>query len=92
MNGNSRAVYTPGFIVDGKEWRGFFVRGLLPESVGATAGVLSGRIDLSRNRFEVNFAPASSVSKRLTLHIAWLGMDVSSSATSGENVGKQFKT
>lgn len=90
-NGNSRAVYTPGFIVDGKEWRGFFVRRSLPESVGATAGVLSGRLDLSRNRFDVNFAPASSFSKLLTLHITWLGMGVSSSVTSGENVGKQLK-
>ena len=90
-DGNSRAVYTPGFIVDGKEWRGFFIRRSLSEPTGENVGILSGHLDLSRNYFEVSFVPISSFSKLLTLHIAWLGMDVSSSVISGENAGKQLR-
>lgn len=37
----SRSVYTPGFVLDGKEWRGWFSRDELPRASSQPTGTLT---------------------------------------------------
>ncbi|MEJ2044056.1 MAG: DUF1223 domain-containing protein [Reinekea sp.] len=78
-----RSVYTPGFVVNGEEWRDWFRshQAALPGSE-ANPGVLSGRID--DNELTVSFASQQP----LTLNFAYLGMGLSHKITAGENRNK----
>ena len=90
--GGVSAVYTPGFIANGAEWRDWFIardRARLPQSSNMP-GVL--RLKLQGESYEANFtantndAPVSN--DDLILNIAVLGMGLSSHVTRGENARK----
>ncbi|MEM9254322.1 MAG: DUF1223 domain-containing protein [Pseudomonadota bacterium] len=77
-------VYTPGFIVNGREWRGWFVsRGKPPRNV-SDAGVL--RLDTRQQVFDASYSKGGAD----RLHIVWLGFDVPSTVTAGENRGRSL--
>ncbi len=80
--GNIGSVYTPGFVVDGSEWRGWFKGGSLPEK-GAKTGVLSAKI--TDNKLEVEYSEKIS---KLELNYAILGFDLKTEITRGENRGR----
>jgi hypothetical protein len=85
---NIRLVYTPAFVVNGKEWRrGWFSRS--PEGGGATVGTL--RVALNGRRVNASFAPAQAVSTPLDLNLAILGMDLTSDIRDGENAGRHAR-
>src|SRR5215468_5855063 len=53
----SRSVYTPGFALDGKEWRGWFGRDQLPRASNQLAGTLTASSDDGK-RWLLQFEPA----------------------------------
>ncbi|HQV30595.1 MAG TPA: DUF1223 domain-containing protein [Calditrichia bacterium] len=78
--GRTGRVYTPGFVVDGREWRGWFSGEKRParrESAPELQGSWNGEI--LRARFD---RPASG---KLTLNVAILGLDLETEVTRGEN-------
>ncbi len=87
-SGRVRSVYTPGFVVNGWEWKGFF-RGKNPDlSPGPRVGVL--RLELLGTRMaKIRFeAAAGDLPKRLRLQLAVLGSGLSTPVGRGENSGK----
>lgn len=85
--GNIDAVYTPGFVLDGREWRGFFKRRelALPED-GEIPGQL--RLAIDGNDVTVTFDPREGSSGPFIANLAWLGFDLESTIARGENAGK----
>ncbi|HXK56426.1 MAG: DUF1223 domain-containing protein [Gammaproteobacteria bacterium] len=81
--GNIRSVYTPGFVVDGREWRGWFRRGVLdlPESAAKEL-----RVDLDGAKITAGYGAATA--EPLILNVALLGFDLSNQVSSGENSGR----
>lgn len=89
-SGGASSVYTPGFIVAGHEWRGWFQHQplRLPEQHKAV-----GRLQLSLdgNAVEAEFKPQQPAPKGLTLYVARLGFGINTQITNGENAGKTIK-
>lgn len=86
--GYARSVYTPGFFVNGREWRGWFKRRDFPLSQAAETGVLRARI--VRNNLIAQFRPTAQEMQQLTLHVSILGFDLNTEVASGENAGKKL--
>lgn len=82
--GNVKTVYTPGFVVNGAEWRGWFRGQALPSTVTKT-GPLSAEI--TNGIITITYRPIES-HPRLIATIAALGADDSSEVTRGENANK----
>lgn len=78
-----RSVYTPGFILNGEEWRSWFLRPSVPVSE-KLAGVLSA--DLLNNKLSVKYASHTA----LVLNVALLGFDLKTLVKAGENNGRYF--
>jgi len=81
------SVYTPGFVVDGREWRGWFERGALPESK-SRAGILEARA--TGASVAVRFEPEGRLADA-SAHAAWLGLDLVSDVRRGENSGRLLR-
>lgn len=75
------AVYTPGVLVNGREWRGWRAGRSVPSGRG-TPGVL--RLALDRQEIRIDWEGERS----LRLHLAWLGMGLSTRVKAGENDGR----
>lgn len=80
------AIYTPAFVVNGKEWLGFFTREPPPRSSLEKVGVLT--VALKQNETTVTFLPQNSIRGPLKLELAWLGTDLQSEVKRGENSGR----
>lgn len=86
-SGDIGSVYTPGLVVSGQEWRGFFSRRNLNLETGNPVGVLQLKTD--RKKATVSFNSASQdLASRLTAHVAILGFGIESNIGGGENRGK----
>jgi len=81
-HGNIKSVYTPGFVIDGKEWKGFFGIKRLPTHA-LNNNILSAKLKDKKLivNYEINSQP-------LILHTAILGIDITTDIKSGENEGK----
>jgi hypothetical protein len=86
----SPSVYTPGFVLDGKDWRGWLNRGEFPRASAQKPGVLSVRSD-DRHRWMIRFESASAHSASFDFHAALLGSGLSSQVKAGENRGRTLK-
>jgi hypothetical protein len=83
------SVYTPGFVVNGKEWRSWFGGNALPAS-STKVGVL--RVSLGDDgQLTATFVPATTQPRSLTLNIALLGNDLQSDVKRGENSGRKLR-
>jgi hypothetical protein len=82
--GNVKTVYTPGFVVNGTEWRGWFQGQALPASAAKT-GVLSAK--LTNGAITIIYHPTDS-HPRMTATIAAMGAGDTSQVKSGENANK----
>jgi peptide-methionine (R)-S-oxide reductase len=80
----SPEIYTPGFVLNGTEWRGWREHTTFPAAAG-NAGVLS--FDFAKTGPTVRFEPASPIT-RGTAHVALLGTGVTRKITAGENKGR----
>lgn len=90
LSGGIRSVYTPGFVVAGREWRGFF-RGREPDF---EPGPRVGRLQLEWNsgdQITIRFKPEKNDWQRLELNLAVLGFDFKTPVSRGENGGKSLR-
>lgn len=79
------AVYTPGVMKNGREFRGWRWGLDVTDDKQHKPGVLSARLDAQN--LQVSFA-ANGIYPSLLLNIAWLGTDLKSDVQRGENSGK----
>ncbi len=89
-NGGVALVYTPGFLVNGKEWRGWRYTQAPPLSNSERPGPI--RIEVNGNRIKIQFHPAViEPGTGMTAHAALLGMQLTTEVDSGENHGKTLQ-
>lgn len=81
--GGISSVYTPGMVVNGKEWRGWYRGKALPETL-VNPGILSA--ELNANKLRVNYKHKIP----LNLNVALLGFAINTDVKRGENSGKLF--
>ena len=86
---NSNSVYTPGFVANGREWRGWGQRAAVPAASLAKVGRL--RITLREKDAEVSFAPSGSAGGPFIAEVALLGGDLESDVRRGENSGRKLR-
>jgi len=84
--GGLSQVYTPGFVVDGQEWRGFFKRKNLAEFESKLTGELIANV--TDESVVIEFNPQIKTKDTLLVHIATLGFDIENEIQAGENRGK----
>ena len=78
-------IYTPCFVVNGKEWRGWFLSRNVPTASEA-AGILTIS-SADTNRWNATFIPVGKPAGAYDIHAALLGGGLSSEVTGGENRG-----
>jgi hypothetical protein len=88
--GNIKQVYTPGFVINSKEWKSWFVgRTKLPKS-NNKAGELD--VFLEENSQNTKILKVNYSEKQGTvLHVAYLGMGIKNRVKAGENRNKFLK-
>ncbi|WP_193161254.1 DUF1223 domain-containing protein [Microbulbifer hainanensis] len=77
-------VYTPGFIIDGQEWRGWFRGQRQWKDPDKESGVLNAK--LQGDQLTVTFTQKQPA----TLNVAFLGMGISQQVDAGENRGRKL--
>jgi hypothetical protein len=80
----TESVYTPAFVLDGKEWH----YGKLPEAAAETPGVL--KLTVNGERVSALFTTALGSADRYDIHIARLGFSLRTNVTAGENNGRKL--
>jgi hypothetical protein len=81
-----RSVYTPGLVVAGNEWRGWFRRPVLTLDDPAQVGPL--RLEINDKHVDVRFEPRTIGQNELEAHVALLGFDIKTVVRAGENEGR----
>jgi len=81
--GHTRNVATPGFVVNGKGWNGWFRQKAVPYRSDLVKGNLKAVIDQSKAR--VTFDMTGK--RRARVHVAILGFGIKTSIKHGENRG-----
>jgi len=83
------SVYTPGFVVNGKEWRDWFGGNALPIT-STKVGVL--RVSVGGDgKVSATFVPDTMQSRPLVFNVALLGNDLESDVKRGENSGRKLR-
>jgi hypothetical protein len=83
------SVYTPGFVVNGREWRDWFSGNALPTPLKKVGSL---RVTLSDNgKVGAIFVTESTQPHSLTLNVALLGNDLESDVKRGENTGRKLR-
>jgi hypothetical protein len=88
QQGNVATVYTPGFVIQGDEWRGWFRNLNLPPKPTREVGNLS--MSLTENQALVQIKPEINIQGGM-LHFAWLGFGYERRIARGENAGKTLR-
>ena len=87
---NLKTVYTPGFLLNGEEWRSFF--GLRKLSVDSEKKAGSMKMYINDMQLKAEYQPVEKIpDETLVLNIAVLGFDIKTDVRSGENHGKELK-
>jgi hypothetical protein len=83
------SVYTPCFVANGLEWRGWFDHEPLPSPKSANVGKL--RVTLrDHTHLDIVFTPAGAIPKSAQVEVALLGGGLASDVRSGENGGRRL--
>lgn len=84
------SVYTPGFVVNGREWRGWFSRKALPDGKigGKTAGQLTASLD--NGQLTAEYLVDGLQAYGLTLNAAIVGTGITTEVKRGENAGRSL--
>ncbi len=83
------SVYTPGFVVNGKEWRAWFGGNGIP-TTSTKVGVL--RVSLGGGgKVSATFIPDTTQARPLVLNVALLGNGLESDVKRGENSGRKLR-
>lgn len=80
----TESVYTPAFVLDGKEWH----YGKPPELAAETPGVL--KISVNGERVSTLFNASSGSANQYDIHLARLGFSLRTDVTAGENNGRKL--
>jgi hypothetical protein len=86
---NLKTVYTPGFLLNGEEWRSFFGLRKLSPDMSELVGTLT--INVDKQKLDATYVPMHLKNTKLKLNIAVLGFDLVTEVRAGENRGKQLK-
>lgn len=78
----SRRIYTPGFVLNGNEWRSKTI----PRSSRTPVGNL--RLEVKGAQVLVTFRPLAGRQRSYDVHVAQLGSGLASEVTAGENRGR----
>lgn len=81
----SESVYTPGFVLDGREWLGRSIPGAATEKPGTL------KLSIKDQKLSAEFVSAEGAPKDLELHVAQLGFDLTTKVGAGENSGRNLK-
>lgn len=84
--GGIRTVYTPGVLLNGKEWRGWQRQ----SAKASNAPVGSLLLDISTQGIAAQFKPLTKPTGDLQLHVAILAFGISTEVAAGENSGRQL--
>jgi len=84
----TESVYTPGFAVAGKEWRGYFSGSSIP-AANARVGILQIAF-APDNALSATFTPNQSSTHGFVFEAALLGCDRETDVAFGENKGKKL--
>ena len=87
--GRIRGIYTPGFVVGGREWRGWFRNPSLDLPPDVDVGSIS--MEVRDGRFTASFEPVVEVPESIELHVARLGFDLVTEVRAGENHGRTLE-
>lgn len=82
-------VYTPGFLLNGKEWRSFFGLRRLSLDPEQDAGDLTVMVE--QQNIQVIYQTTEKFARKPVLNIAVLGFDLVTQVKAGENAGRQLK-
>ena len=85
---NLATIYTPGFVQNGKEWRGWRW-GRTLDSPEKEIGQLT--VNINKDIVTANFKPVKKFNKSVVLNVAWLGFELETKIQAGENEGKTLK-
>jgi hypothetical protein len=81
------SVYTPGFVLNGREWRGWFEHDSPAEPLSAKVGKLA--VTLRDSRADISFARIGGPIPQF-VELALLGSNLESNVTRGENSGRKL--
>lgn len=87
QTGGVSSVYTPAFVINGREWKGWFESRRLPVS-DVQAGKLV--VDVLDESVSAEYYPADKDIDGWQLHVALLGFGIETTVTAGENAGKDL--
>jgi hypothetical protein len=85
-NWKAESVYTPAFVLNGREWRNTTI----PVVNDAAPGVLKATVQDS-NAVMISFAPANGSSEKFDVYLARLGFGIAVNVRAGENNGRSLK-
>jgi len=80
----SSSIYTPGFVLDGQEWRNTSV----PAAGAEEPGIL--RIALTDDKAVASFKPSKGDGRAYEIHVARLGFAININVKAGENSGRKL--
>lgn len=83
------SVYTPGFVVNGKEWQGWFGGNAVP-TISTRVGVLHVSLD-NNGKLTTTFVPDTAKPRALLFNVALLGNELESDVKRGENSGRKLR-
>src|SRR5215471_18027823 len=86
----SRSVYTPGLVLDGKEWGARFNRDELPRASRQAIGVLTASSSDGK-QWLLRFEPIAADASAFDFHAVLLGFGLSSEVKAGENRGRKLQ-
>ena len=84
-NWKAESVYTPGFVLDGREW----MERSVPKLSGDKPGTL--KLSIANGKVVTEFVSADGATKDVDLHVATLGFDLTTKVSAGENSGRSLK-
>jgi len=83
-------IYTPGLVLNGKEWRSWSGRTAVPSSGGIKAGKLKVTSE-DTNHWQVGFAPIKPEAVSYEVHVALMVSGLVSEVKAGENAGRHLQ-
>src|SRR4051794_36139951 len=84
-NWKSQSVYTPGFILDGREW----MERRVPSASNEKPGVL--KLSIVNGKITAECTSTGGAMKDVDLHLATLGFDLATKVSAGENSGRDLR-
>ena len=92
QEGNISQVYTPGIMINNKEWRGWFNGKKTWTITQKPTGVLAVNHYQESQALNITFSPEQAINdNNMQLNIAILGMGLINEIKTGENRGRELK-